>query len=108
MPCISGEKPKAEIKETQGSSANQIKLDCIVTYNSKRVTEGISWVDAEGKTLSDNSHVEVTLKPGTNVMKCKYAVGGWTGYKTIMKMLHIGGSGGGSSSGRCSAASLSH
>lgn len=99
MPCISDHKPKVEIKESAGSSANKIKLDCVVTHNNKPVTSGVTWVDAEGKVLSDNSQVEVTLKPGANVMKCKYSVAGWTGSRTITKIMQIGG-GGSSSAGK--------
>ena len=91
---VTGAKPKVEIKESQGSAENKIKLDCIVTYNNQRVTNGVTWADGDGKQISDNSHVEVTLKPLVNTMKCKYNVGGWTGSRTITKIFQIGGSGG--------------
>ena len=97
---FTGTKPEAEIKESQGSAENKIKLDCIVTYNNQRVTKGVTWADGDGNQISDNSQVEVTLKPGTNVMKCLYEVAGWTGSRTIMRTVQVGGGSGGSSAGK--------
>ena len=68
-----------------------MKIDCIVTYKGKRVTTGVSWTDGKGKALSDNSHLEMALKAGANVARCVYKVDGWSGAKTLTKMLTIGG-----------------
>lgn len=47
------------------------------------MTSGVIWTDAEGNVLSENSLLSITLKPGPNVMSCKYKVEGWSGTKTL-------------------------
>ena len=79
------------MKESEGSNAKVMKIDCIVTYKGKRVTTGVSWTDGKGKVLSKNSHLEMALKAGANVARCVYYVDGWSGSKTLTKMLTIGG-----------------
>lgn len=88
-----------EIKEAKIGSDHKLKADCVVMYQGKRVTDGVTWVDGEGKSLSDNSHLEVQLKSGSNNMKCKYEAGPWKGSRSIMKFLQIGGGTDSSSSG---------
>lgn len=80
---IPGEKPEVEIEEQRGAAENEYLLDCIVKYEGKRLTSGVSWTDAQGKVLSDNSHLKIVLKVGENVVRCQYQAGGWTGTKTL-------------------------
>ena len=100
---VAAEKPVVQISETEGSNAKVLKLDCIVTYMGKRVTSGVRWTDQKGNELSATSHLEMTLKPGANVARCMYKVGGWEGSRTLTKILNMGGGGtggGDSSSGK--------
>jgi len=102
---VSAEKPTAEIKESEGSNAKVMKLDCIVTYKGQRVTSGVRWTDGKGNERSASSHLEMALKPGANVARCLYEVGGWSGSRTITKILEMGG-GGSSGSGSSSKMAL--
>ena len=91
-------KPVVEIKESKDSNSKVLKLDCIVMFKGKRVTSGVIWLDGKDKKMSANSHVEIALKPGANVAKCKYEVGGWSGSRTLTKFLQVSGGEGGDSS----------
>lgn len=86
------EEPEVSIKENQGASGTHFSLDCIVMYKGERVTKDVVWTDGKGTVLSTNSHLEVALKAGANVMRCKYKVGNWAGHKTIVRILRIDGS----------------
>lgn len=87
-------KPDVQVKEKQDGT--HLTLDCIVMYQGKRVTTGVIWTDGKGHVLSENDHLEINLKGGMNMMRCKYEVGGYAGYKTLVRILQISGSAGGS------------
>lgn len=73
------------ITKTNGQGDSDVVLDCIVMYEGERVTSGITWVDRNGTVLSDNDHLEITLQPGQNFMKCKFQVDGWSGSKSYSR-----------------------
>lgn len=78
-------RPEVQISEEKDKSGKKLKLDCRVTLGGDPVDTGITWTDESGKKLSDGSKLEVTLKNGTNTMRCNFKFSIWQGSKTLIR-----------------------